>query len=300
MRPAYRKTGIFLVIAFARCCQNGSKPMIFRGKLTPLASNGAIYAGIAVLHTFNDLSVKGEWVMKQNQAFTLIELLIVVAIIAILAAIAVPNFLEAQTRAKISRAKSDLRSLATGIESYATDFNAYAPCNNKAFPVARPVNPTLLTLERLSTPVAYVTTCLLPDPFKPRDRRNQIGPGNIQGTPDNGDNAELVNGQPIPHFIKYLSLRQNPTNTAGLAAITTNNVPQPAKSWVVFSAGPALTYPHCEKAFETTSQTPEVVSSQFYDPTNGTVSYGCVWRFGGSSIDPRSYAGEYFRQGLGK
>ena len=45
-------------------------------------------------------------------AFTLIELLIVVAIIAILAAIAVPNFLEAQVRAKISRAKADMRSLA--------------------------------------------------------------------------------------------------------------------------------------------------------------------------------------------
>jgi prepilin-type N-terminal cleavage/methylation domain-containing protein len=47
-------------------------------------------------------------------AFTLIELLIVVAIIAILAAIAVPNFLEAQVRSKVSRAKADMRSIATG------------------------------------------------------------------------------------------------------------------------------------------------------------------------------------------
>ena len=61
---------------------------------------------------------------KQNvapKAFTLIELLIVVAIIAILAAIAVPNFLEAQTRSKISRVRSDLRSLATALESYCVD-----------------------------------------------------------------------------------------------------------------------------------------------------------------------------------
>src|SRR5215213_6311347 len=58
--------------------------------------------------------------------FTLIELLIVVAITAILAAIAVPNFLEAQVRAKASRAKSDLRTLVTAAETYVIDNNKYA------------------------------------------------------------------------------------------------------------------------------------------------------------------------------
>jgi prepilin-type N-terminal cleavage/methylation domain-containing protein len=63
--------------------------------------------------------------MRRLRGFTLIELLIVVAIIAILAAIAVPNFLEAQVRAKVSRTRADLRSLATGLESYFIDNNAY-------------------------------------------------------------------------------------------------------------------------------------------------------------------------------
>ncbi len=55
----------------------------------------------------------------------MIELLIVVAIIAILAAIAVPNFLEAQVRAKVSRAQADMRSIATAIESYRVDNNEF-------------------------------------------------------------------------------------------------------------------------------------------------------------------------------
>jgi len=81
-------------------------------------------------------------------AFTLIELLIVVAIIAILAAIAVPNFLEAQTRAKVSRAQADMRALATAVETYMVDTNR-AP----------------RTLDYLTSPIAYIAT-LPKDPFR--------------------------------------------------------------------------------------------------------------------------------------
>ena len=66
--------------------------------------------------------------MKRNrssQGFTLIELLIVIAIILILIAIALPNFLEAQTRAKVTRAEADIRNLATAIEFFRTEYNTY-------------------------------------------------------------------------------------------------------------------------------------------------------------------------------
>ena len=55
------------------------------------------------------------------------ELLVVLGVIALLIAIAVPNFLEAQVRSKVSRVRSDARSMATGIESYFVDNNQYPP-----------------------------------------------------------------------------------------------------------------------------------------------------------------------------
>lgn len=64
---------------------------------------------------------------KVGCTFTIFEVLIVMAIIAILSAIAVPNFLEAQSRSKVSRVKADMRSMATGLEAYYVDNNDYPP-----------------------------------------------------------------------------------------------------------------------------------------------------------------------------
>ena len=69
--------------------------------------------------------------MNKQRGFTLIELLIVIAIIGILAAIAIPNLLNAVQRGKQKRTMSDMRALATAIESYCVDNNFYpsAACN---------------------------------------------------------------------------------------------------------------------------------------------------------------------------
>ncbi len=104
--------------------------------------------------------------MRKKGAFTLIELLIVVAIIGILAAIAVPNFLNAQTRAKVARVRSDLRSLALAIDSYRLDQNAYPePLNNRR--VLNTANHIANVVE-LTTPVSYISSVDMEDPFIPR------------------------------------------------------------------------------------------------------------------------------------
>ena len=98
-----------------------------------------------------------------RKSFTLIELLIVVAIIAILAAIAVPNFLEAQVRSKVSRVRADMRALKTALEAYATDYGKYPMLRNRPDQQNRG---GIGDAVDLTTPVAYITSVGMPDPFR--------------------------------------------------------------------------------------------------------------------------------------
>lgn len=74
--------------------------------------------------------------LKNSRAFTLIELMIVVAIVAILAAVAVPSYMKFQSKAKTAEASNNLAVIRAGQETYRAENDAYLIC--AATPAAVP------------------------------------------------------------------------------------------------------------------------------------------------------------------
>ncbi len=184
---------------------------------------------------------------SRNHAFTLVELLIVMAVIAILSAIAVPNLLEAQTRSKVSRVKADFRALATAIEAYHTDYKHYPPWmdggNNEINPVRRRLVP-------LTTPVAYISSVPYKDPFP--DERDP----KIYNTYDYVDAESFArDGDPEPSFRSR------------------------GAEWRINSAGPDRFNSFGGPSYMNPPENP----GYDYDPTNGTVSKGDIVRVGPKS-----------------
>lgn len=66
---------------------------------------------------------------RKSKGFTLIELMVVIVIIGILVAIALPNFISAQDRAKISSVKANAHTVQTMLETYAVDYQGKYPTN---------------------------------------------------------------------------------------------------------------------------------------------------------------------------
>lgn len=209
-----------------------------------------------------------------QRGFTLIELLIVVAIIAILAAIAVPNFLEAQTRAKVSRVKNDMRTIATGIESYAVDHNTL-PRDNDSDMDREPgiIGQYPLYSDRangatqLTTPIAYLTS-LLKDPFTP--------PGTNDVTGGAADGYRIGSGT-----WSYSAA----TAADGQGAFQTMQAKGKSMAYVMLSPGAdkkreKIGY-KCFPFKPTVTENSEIGLYIDYDATNGTVSSGDIFRFGG-------------------
>jgi prepilin-type N-terminal cleavage/methylation domain-containing protein len=66
---------------------------------------------------------------RRKKGFTLIELMIVIAIIAILAAVLVPNFMRAREASRLTACKSNLKNISTAVETYSNDYDGLYPGN---------------------------------------------------------------------------------------------------------------------------------------------------------------------------
>ena len=70
----------------------------------------------------------------KNKGFTLVEILIVVVILGILAAIVIPQFTDASTQSKVSSCKSSLKSMRGQIELYKIHHGVYPNLTNGSLP----------------------------------------------------------------------------------------------------------------------------------------------------------------------
>jgi prepilin-type N-terminal cleavage/methylation domain-containing protein len=245
-----------------------------------------------------------------KKAFTLIELLIVIAIIAILALIAIPNFMEAQTRAKVARVKADMRSLATAVEAYTVDFRmpplmdmtkgdvVWQAYSWEMYWESDVLKPYKGCAFALTTPVAYLTGTPPIDPFvdhvmdmslgNPRGKAsytffNVMGQYNAQQLPGwNAGTQNLVaTGPSMDVYFNSWDYKN---------ATVYHNV-----SWALCSPGPDRTLMEPPLPGSDGKQVNTAYclyqgnpwkfhgATCIYDPTNGTASTGNVWRFSGGN-----------------
>jgi len=200
----------------------------------------------------------------RHKAFTLIELLIVVAIIAILAAIAVPNLLQAQVRAKVSRILSDLRTNAVAIEAYAIEWHQVMPCMGEPDSFRdynlwiESRNPYLSggQARRLTSPVAYLSEVTY-DVFNEGYR--------------NSYTLEFISFGYVFYGNDVLQ-QGNPVGQIG------QTYPGKKWSWMLQSCGPDLYYNEGPNPGNPDNWKPQNGGlGGIYDPTNGAVAAGDIY-----------------------
>ena len=197
-------------------------------------------------------------VLFKRSAFTLIELLIVVLIISVLAAIALPNFMGFQVRAKIARVKTDHRTIATALEAYAVDNGPYPPGFSWG------LDSMLKSLTPLSTPVAYLQAV-------PNDVFKEVAP-----TGNANQNFRYHYGAgPIGSEARWILASIGPDlSFGGKTAILNRHLSFTAYQGYLPSMfyQPQLIGPNGALSFDYV----------LYDPTNGSISRGDIIR--GSDI----------------
>lgn len=200
----------------------------------------------------------------RNKALTLIELLLVVAIITILASLAAVNYLDAQIRAKVAAAEQGMRVLAVALEAYAADENKYPPAGGVGFYETEPfTNPVSTRLIPLTTPVSYLSSI-------PKDPFLATAAWGGDFNPHVYDTFDYIDADALPY-------RGSGITSGG--------------AWRTNSAGPDLYQAYGGRPVSDIEANRRGVD---YDPTNGTRSTGDIVRVGplheryGNPLDPQN------------
>ena len=166
--------------------------------------------------------------LRRQDGFTLVELMVVVAIIGLLSAVAIPNFQKYQARSKTSEAKLQLAAIYTAEQSFYSDYNIYHTClRYMGYDAEEEISSRYYT-------VGFNAIGAIDDTMYASATNSGL---NAQ-CPD--DLAITAGTTATANASYYLAGKKVATNLAGLAALTATSIgTQAGDATMIFTAGAA-------------------------------------------------------------
>lgn len=194
---------------------------------------------------------------KRN-AFTFVELLIVLSMILILAVIAAPKMIESKLLSKLAQVQQDQRLIQSALDAYFQDYGGYPRCQDKIWP--NPLAGEQDGFTQLTSPIPYLTR-IMDDPF-----------GATAGK--------------LPPMIKYEGgSGSDAIPQCGLGSRKSIYRLPPLRKWDSFSCIHAYLVislgPDQRDSTKGNDDFPYETQLYSYSPTNGTKSYGDIYRLTG-------------------